>query len=367
MNITNIYLKNLIYKNKSKKTKKVYIKLPYRKAKRNRMLLLILGGLLVGIIAFMAVQSLSPYIGSSSTPTNASTFKLISYVDGEDVSNFVEISIWTPDSDAEFNDVEDIYRMSNFEEKETSVDAEDVSIDLSAYTYAWIEIDPDAETVFESNWFLLYGGVNYAYTFKVYHQTSDVNFNMLAATTLDEITVGAYSTDADLLILMDCPHNTTTDLHYGSNWAISTEDYTEMSASELEELRDEKNYRCQAPIYDPSDDNEKEADDPLEKLTNAFAIRLTFNGSISTVDNAVTQVNCTVDDSDESIEVVISGTYIYLIFYEIIDFEAGSYDFIIEMEFGNQIHLDNAHTGRISVPRGDDNLGAFTVYSAIGA
>jgi hypothetical protein len=73
--------------------------------------------------------------------TANSSFQLISYVDGEDVSDFVEISVWVPDDEAEFDETEDIYTWSNFEEEESSKDADDVSIDLSGIEYAWLEID----------------------------------------------------------------------------------------------------------------------------------------------------------------------------------------------------------------------------------
>ncbi len=343
---------------------------PKRKNKSNMRNYLIGGVAIVGIVAlmFFALSPLSP-LTASPTPTDGdvSTFTLLSYVDGEDVSNFVEISIWTPKDDAEFDETEDIYTMSNFEETETSVDADDLSVDLSAYSYVWVEIDPDAETVFSTSWTMIFGGVNYDYSMYVYHQSSDVNFNVLTASTMAAITVGAYNADVDLIVVMDCPHSTASNLHYGDDWAISTEDYNDMTASELEELKDEKNYRCQAPTYNPSDDTEKDFVDELEKITNAFALRMTFNGTISTTDGALTQVNCTVDDSEEPIEVIISGVYVYLVFYEIIGFESDSYDFIIELEIAANIHLDNVESGRIVVPQDDNNLGTFTAYSAIGA
>ncbi|MFX1239157.1 MAG: hypothetical protein ACFE8P_15755, partial [Promethearchaeota archaeon] len=159
----------------------------------------------------------------------------------------------------------------------------------------------------------------------------------------------------------------TSNIHVGTNWAMESDDFDELSASEKAKYYDEKNWRCQAPLYDPNDDLEKEADDDLECLTEAFAIELDFNASVSTTNGATTQINLTLADSKEPIEIVFSGDKIYLIFYETIDFEAGDYTFDLEIEFGSEIHLDNAKTGRIAVPRGDDNLGAFTAYSAIAA
>jgi hypothetical protein len=92
-----------------------------------------------------------------------------------------------------------------------------------------------------------------------------------------------------------------------------------------------------------------------------------MNGTISTTNGAVDQVNFTIDDEDLPIEVVIDGVYIHCIFYESIDFDTGINSFMFEMEFGAQIHLDQVESGRIVVPREDDNLGTFTAYSTIGA
>lgn len=350
---------------------------PTRKTrkKKSRQNMLIVGVsliaiLIAGVSIFYAVSPLSPFVTvtETETPTATTTIKLISYQDGEDVSNFVEVSIWTNDEDAEFDDTEDIYTMSNFEETESSKDADDVSIDLSDYDYVWIEIDPDAETAFSTTWYLVYGGVNYAYSLYVYHLTSDVNFNALDRDTMNELTLGDYDTDANITLVMDCPHHTTTNIHANSDdWAVDDEEWDDMTESEKDEYYDEKYWRSQAPLYVPADDDEKEFDDDLEKLTEAFALKFDFNGTISTTDGNAAQVNMTVNDDDLPIEVIISGDLIYLVFYETISFETGDYDFDLEVEFGDDIHLDDIDSGRIEVPRDDDNLGTFTKYSDIAA
>ena len=80
-----------------------------------------------------------------------STFQILSQVDGEDVSDFVELSIWIPEDEEDIEDDEDVFTMALFEEEESSKDADDISIDLREVSYAWIEIDPDAEVVFETH------------------------------------------------------------------------------------------------------------------------------------------------------------------------------------------------------------------------
>lgn len=327
--------------------------------------------LTVGIVAAVVLVPQSPYyIGGDGgeVETDTSTITLLSYVDGEDVSNFVEVSIWVPDDDAEFDEEEDIYTLSNFEEEETSKDAEDVSIDISDYSYVWVEIDPDGESVFENMFYLIYGGSNRDYSFYVYHLTSDVNFNLFARDTLDEITVASYATDSNVSLIFDCPHYTTSNIHANSDdWAMTDDDWDEASASEQAEYYDEANWRCQAVEYDPTVDDEKDPDDELSSITEAFCFKLDFNESVSTTNGNNHQINMTLADTDAPVEIVISGDLIYLIFYETIDFEDGAQVLTFEIEFGAWISLEDIDSGRIVLPEDDDNLGTFTKYSDIGA
>ena len=298
---------------------------------------------------------------------DVSTIKLVDNPNLEDVSDFVEVSVWIPKDDAVFDETEDIYTITtNFKEEKSSMDADDVAIDLSDYSYVWIQVDPDAESVYATNWHLIFGGRNYDYTLYVYHQSSDVPFNIMVHGTMAAITASGYQTDGNLTVVMDVPHYTTTNTHVGTNWDIEQSEFDDMTQAEKEFVWDEKNYRCQAPVYVPGDDLEKDYDDDLEKLTDAFALKFTFNTSVSTVDGNAAQINCTVAKG-KPIDVVYSGTFIYMIFHEVIDFEEKVYDFDFEMTFAVNISLSNVHSGRLVVPRDDDNLGTFTVYSAIGA
>ncbi|MHA1502429.1 MAG: hypothetical protein ACTSSB_11315 [Candidatus Heimdallarchaeota archaeon] len=241
--------------------------LPKKQKKKIRNFLLL--AVIVIAIGLGAYNVLSPESIFTQTPAtdNVSTFTLISYVDGEDVSNFVEISVWIPDDDAEFDETEDIYTLTNFEETKSSMDAEDVLIDLTLYDYVWIEIDPDAEQVFANNYHFISGGANFDYALYVYHQSSDVNFNVLDS-TLDEIDLTADFTNQcssdTYSVVFDVPIETKTNCHYGTNWAIEQSEFDDMSASEQAEVWDEGNWRCQAPTYSPAIDTEKEFDDDLD-------------------------------------------------------------------------------------------------------
>jgi len=139
-----------------------------------------------------------------------------------------------------------------------------------------------------------------------------------------------------------------------------------MTLSEKKEVWDEALWQSQAPLYDPRDDEEKEHDNALERLTNAFCLQLKFNTTVSTVDGNVAQINMTINDASEPIEIIISGEYIYLVFYEEIKFDKGVYDFDLEMKFAANITLSDIDSGRITVPRGDDNLKDFVKISDIG-
>jgi len=332
--------------------------------KKILLILLIVSAIGVGVWLMLSYLPFSPFASVPSQDT--STFTLISSVDGEDVS-WVEIDVLVPKDDVEFEDYEDIFTRSNFEVEISSRDAEDVSIDLTPYSYIWIEIDPDGETVFENDFILLTGGSNYNYIFYVYDLSSDVNFNIMDE-SMSPITVGNLSLNANYTVIMDVPHYTTSGIHAnGNDWTVDSDDWDDMTASEKEFYYDEANFRSQAPLYNPSDDLSKDYDHPLEKLTEAFAIKLTFNTTVSTVDGNAAQVNITVVDDDEPIEVVVSGTFIFLIFYDEVKFNNGPRSFRLEMVTGSGIGLDNAHSGRLEVPYDDRNLGTFTAYSAIGA
>lgn len=322
---------------------------------------------IIGLSSVFGYIYLAPIAGDeeASTPISTlSTFPISSRVDLEDISDFQDLTIWVPKDNDKIKTTEDVCTLSLFEKLVTAKDAEDISEDLSIYPHVWLEFI--ANSVFANRFVLLSGVSNRAYELYGYHQSSDVNFNILNSTTMGAITVGTFQTDGNFTAIMDIPHLTTTNCHYGDSWDISTTDFTDMTQTEKEEIWDEAGYRGQFPVYDPQIDLEKELDDPLEILTNAFALKFTFNASVSTVDGNVLQVNCTVP-SAYPIDVVYSSTLIYFIFYEELLFNNGPYDFNFEMTFGVNISISNVHSGRIVVPRGDDNLGAFTAYSAIGA
>lgn len=346
-----------------------------RWTKKNKKVALILGILLfslVGVGLFLFISPDSPLNTPVDTEKTTSTFTLISSVDGEDVSNFVEINVWTPKSDATFDDEEDYYTMSKYEETKSSVNADDVSIDLSLYTAVWIEIDPDGETVFENDFHYI-AGVNSDHSFFVYDLSTDVNFNILDEDTMAVITCGDLDMSGGYVAVVDVPHATETanQLHVGTNWEMEQADFDDLTANEKAFYYDEKNWACQCPTYDPAEDLEKDFDKDLEKLTEAFALMFDFNGTISTTDGDANQVNTTVS-SDYPVEVIVSGDKIYFIWYETIDFEDGAYSVYFDMDTNpvtttGTVHLDDVDSGRIVVPRDDDSLGTFTKLSDIGA
>ncbi|MFX1502031.1 MAG: hypothetical protein ACFFDH_13795 [Promethearchaeota archaeon] len=339
----------------------------WKKHKTTILICLILGAVIGGGYWFFTSLSPQAETKEEETPLTklVSTFELYSSVDGEDVSSFQEITIWVPKDSAEFDDDEDQYRLStNFEKEVTSKDADDVSIDLRDYEYVWLEIEDNS--VFANTYRKLYPGGNYDYKYPVYDLSSDVNFNMFVRDTLAAVTVSGYQTDGNFTIIMDVDHEVKTNCHYGDDWATSTEDFNDMTLSEKKEIWDEARYQCQAPLYDPTIDEEKEYDDALEQLTDALTLRMQFNTTVSTVDGNAAQVNMTINDSSEPIEIIISGEYVYLLFYEVIDFKESAYSFDLEMNFAANITLSDIDSGRVVVPRDDENLGAFTKYSDIG-
>jgi len=338
------------------------------KLNKNQRLLLIVGIVLGGGLGiffigdYVGVWSIAP-TGTTSTVKTTSTFALMSYPDGEDVSNFVEMDIWIPKSSATFEDVDDKYTLTNFERAESGKDADDISIDLRDEPYIWAEVT--GNTVYANTFVLITGGVNYDYVLNVYQQTSDVNFNILDAAMNASFYAG-YQGDSNFTATLDAPHYTTTvaELHYGVGWETSATDFADYTTAQKEVVWDEKNWRVQAPVYDPTlDTADHEYIEGLEANTDYFAIKITFNDSVSTVDSNILEVNATIAKG-EKVKIVYSGTLIYLIVNEIINFESGVYDFKFEMQMAANISISSVYSGRLTVP--DDSPGAFSTYSAIG-
>lgn len=374
----------------------------------------IIGVLVLGLCAVLVIVGLGAGLGwfapvptTPTTPTVANaTFTLIDYRTGEDVTSWVEISVWTPDpDDLPFTD-EDPYSILNFDETVTSEDADAVSIDLTSHAVVWVEIDPD----FESD----YGGyngifnalatrdmrklpgtggsVNYAYTLYVYHAPSNVSVAMLNRGDMDStdgsgadigdmrpynntfVPLGATSWNrgesGNYTIFLNMPLYSADGLHAGivggDEWDIDDEELADMTQAEIAWLEDQSNFRTIAPYYDLTDDAEDDYVEDLEKLTNAFAIRFNFNTTISTTDGAGTQVNFSVSERDSipvPVEVVYDGSAILFVFYEPIVCYDNNYNFDVELEIAAHIFLANATTCRIVIPEDDDNLGAATTLN----
>lgn len=350
-------------------------------------------------ILWFGAIALMPHHIPPDTPTTklTSSFTLIDYNTGEDVSAWVEISIWTPDPDDLPFDDEDPYRQNNFDEKISSSDASDVAIDLRSYNMAWLEIDPDFESdyggyngvynpVVSNDFRLLAGGANYDYLFYVYHLPTNVSLNVLKRASnevdLDGNTIfddmnewNRTATTAACMrtnngtytVYLNMPWNNTKGLHAGvvggDEWDIDDDEFDDMTESELFWLRDQTNFRTIAPFYDLQDDDGKDYDDELELVTNCFAVNFTFNDSVSTLDDTRTQVNFTLSERDYNeipAEVVYSAESILVIFYEPITCYNHLYNFDFKISIDVDINCTSVTSGRIFTPYDDDNLGAWT-------
>ena len=322
----------------------------------------------VGLLSYVLVSQ-SPV--PPSTTADKSTFVVSSYVDGDDVSALVPLSLHTPKADAEFDSTEDIYNIAlNFQETTSSVDAEDISVDLSAHAYVWAQMDPDAETPYAENWRLLIPlGSNGVYNLIGYDPTTEVNFNVFDL-TLDEVTVADHQTDGNYTLIYDCPHYTTTEaqMHYGTGWKLSADDFADLSQANKETYYDEKNWAGQFTLFDPNDYVYKTtlSHPLLSSMTNAFAFKLTFNDSVSIVDGVDTQVNFTLGDSN-AFETVISGTEIYLIAYQPILFKNGVQSLNLEISYATNITLSDIDSGNIPILQSGNALGTFVKLSDIAS
>lgn len=296
-----------------------------------------------------------------------STFKAVSYTDGEDVSNFVELSIWTWDPDKTYGDEEDLRNINNFEEEIGSKDAEDISIDLTQYEYGvWIEVDNDGDSVFENNFHWLSTAQNVAnYPIYCYHVSSDVNFNMLDE-SMDEIAANC-STDANYTISFDFPQFNSANSHSGDDWEVDDDDVDDYTEDELQYLYNEENWRCQAPVYVITADADDDYSKTFEKFTEVFAFKIQMNTTISTSDGNSAQINCTIDDQySDLVYSQVSGQYLYLLFADAV---TAPDSFMFELEFGDDICIDEqlVYSGRLAVTGDITTAGSFSAYSAVGA
>lgn len=135
---------------------------------------------------------------------NKLTIKLISYDNGKDVSNSVEIDIWIP-KNIDFDDEKDIYCLLNFKRKITSEYTTNISLDISDYICVWIEIDHERNSIYSNDYHLVIG--NGLHTLLVY------DLSMLPARLINEYgktikdPYGSdvkYITVRDLLPFRDC-------------------------------------------------------------------------------------------------------------------------------------------------------------------
>lgn len=227
------------------------------------------------------------------------------------------------------------------------------------HAYGWIEMDPDHRTVFCGH-LAAYGGIaadtndfrkligngNYDYTFYVYHPPENVTLSAITMTAgtgmncttgADTVmggmyipTPGAYGgigdewnghASANITIHLDVPHYDLTDPHFGQagihEWDIETTDFQDFDAEEREWVYDQRNWRTAAPLYDLRDDLQKEFSDDLDKITNAFVVRIVFNQTIDPIDTANTHVNFTLMERDfnsYNIETIISNDTLYCVF-----------------------------------------------------
>lgn len=330
--------------------------------------IVLLGATVGGLFwAFMPGSILNP--GTPTTDT--STFEYKDYITGEDVS-WVPLTIWTPKAGSTFNDLDDVYNVAKYQASASSR-ASALSIDLSDYTYVLVQADPDDDAPYSENWNLIMpNGGNYEYTIYAKDPTTDVNFNIVDSTTMNEVTVADHQTDGNYTLIYDCPHYTTTaaQMHYGTNWDLSATEFADLSQTQQEWYWDEANIAGQFPIFNPQDDTYSYKSTlshaALADFTDCFAFKFTFNDSISIVDGSDTQVNFTVTD-DSAFEVAVSGEVIYLVSYEPILFTGGILNLNFEITYAVNITLSDVDSGNVKILQSGNSFGAFTKLSDIAA
>ena len=319
-----------------------------------------------GIWAYNSYAIGSEEPGDTPTTKLYSTFTLISNVDGEIVSPFVEMDIWGQKDSADFSlGMEDITDLTNFERIKTGVDAEDIEIDLRDGDYYWGEIT--GNSVFQNTFFLLYGGANYDYTRYAHDPSSAMPFNIFVKNTGAAITIPGHTTNGNFTGVIDVPIDSRipANCHYGDGWELSTTEFAALLLRQQEVYWDEGNWQDQFPSYDPTLDTVNEYDRDWERVTNAPALKFVMNDTINVTDGAATQINCTITKG-YPIDIMISGANLYMAWYEGIDFDPFPYIFDFEMSFGVNITITTVYSGRANVFGSLSSLTWDTTYNEIG-
>ncbi len=333
----------------------------------------IAGGLLGVFLVLAAVIGITGYnpFGGDETPTPtplaASTFELYSGVDGEDVSNFATMDIWVPKSGATFDDgYDDITALTkNFEREESGNDADDISLNLSDYDYVWAEIV--GNSVWDNDFNLIVpGGLNGVHKYYVHHRSSAVPFNIYFKNSGDAITIAGEQTNGNFTGVLDVPIDSTTaaNRHYGDAWDLSTTEFGELTLKQRKFYWDEGNWQDQFPTYDPTLDTVNEYVRDFETITNTFALKFEMNATINVTNGAVTQVNVTIAKGFP-IDIVISGTDLYMVWYEGFNFLEDPYTFDFEMWFAANISITTVYSGRVDVPASLSSITDFVAYNTI--
>lgn len=259
-----------------------------------------------------------------TTPSEeGSTFTLYNSVSGVAVSD-VEIDILVSIPTETFAEEADLFNVTKFESFDAPTVAEDINLDMTDIDYAWIIIDPDDKSNYETTYLFIIGGINYNYTIEVYYLTSTVSPSMVERDALTAITLEDFGTSGNYTIFMNCPFGETGT-------------------------------RCQAPLLNPSDATETSIsyEDALSGITNAFAIQFTFNATVNITNTA--EIEITIDDSKVTgsvlaLQATTPDEYIYLVFTRELNFASGVKQIGLELEFGEDIGIDGIASGRLEIP-----------------
>ena len=395
-----------MFEGKSKKTKSKYYW---------SVGILIAALLITCVIVYVPWSTLYPD-EEPSLAKATSTFTLIDYRTGEDVTDWVEISVWTPDDDDLPFDDNDPYIITNFDEEVSSSDANDVTIDLRDHGVAWLEVDPDFESDYggynagafngeraSRDFRKLFGAANFDYRVLVYHAPENVSVAMLDRGLMGDVIgsgiIGDASpynnswveTDADgfmratdgtYTMYLKMPYESPNGYHAGvdggDEWDMDDEELVDLLADaaihdwdidhELLWLQDQSNHRTIAPLYDLTDDTENDYISDIEKVTNCFAVRITMNTTISETDGNAAQVNFTIMDRDYNYipaEVIYDAASIWVVFYEPITCYDQLYNFDVRFEFGTALYIASVTTNWLITPQDDDNLGAAALLNTM--
>lgn len=136
--------------------------------------------LIIPIYYFIAFEPLQSFL---YIERKNSTFTFLDEYTKHDISDELNITIFTSKEGVKFKDNKDIYTMSYYDKTIHNKKVSSIQIDIRSFSYIWIYTDPMNTSIYKTDYYLREGGNNYHFTFKLkmepqyYDNNANINYD----------------------------------------------------------------------------------------------------------------------------------------------------------------------------------------------